>query len=94
MELLIHGHGQLGYGRDILEDSVEAFFEGGAEVTGSGSGEMGWNLDVEVSRDMTDDELARFTGFLARMKVPSGTTIGCHFEDGEQRTLTVTETDA
>jgi len=94
MELLIHGFDKLGYGRDILEEYVEAFFEGGAEVTGTGTGEMGWNLDVEVSRDMTAEEIANFLRFLRRMKVPVGTTIKCHFDDGKRQTLKVTAEEA
>jgi len=39
---------------DELEDALSAAIAGQAEVTGSGAGEAGSNIDIEVFRDDAD----------------------------------------
>ena len=62
--------------RDELEDSIDQFLGGRGEVTGSGAGSSGSNLDVELVDDQFADEV--FEGLLKLLRtlnVPVGTRV-------------------
>lgn len=82
-EIYIHGTEPLKYGRDILEDYITAFVGEDGEVTGSGAGEAGWNMDIEILREMRPDDAMKIAEFLGRMDVPSGTKVTGHADNGD-----------
>ena len=45
--LYIHGSERLPIGLDELEDEIFKLIEGQGDVTGTGTGESGWNIDIE-----------------------------------------------
>ena len=45
--LYIHGSKRLPMGLDELEDEIFGLIEGQGDVTGTGTGESGWNIDIE-----------------------------------------------
>jgi hypothetical protein len=66
--------GMDGLSRCDLEEKLETFFGEAAEVTGAGSGQMGFNLDYELADGENHDTWAeRLKAFLARIGVRPGT---------------------
>lgn len=70
---------------DELEDEIEELLDEKGEVTGSGIGSMGANIDIEIY----DDEMNRFSinEFLIglrKLNFPDGTYYVC---DGERHNL-------
>lgn len=45
--LYIYGTERLGVGLDTLEDEIFELIEGQGDVTGVGTGDGGWNIDIE-----------------------------------------------
>ena len=62
-------------GRQGLEDDLEAFLDGAGEVTGGGSGEVGWNIDLEINTPWPFARrwVPRLCGFLRQWGVPPDT---------------------
>jgi hypothetical protein len=62
--------------RDELEDSIDQFLGGRGEVTGSGAGWSGSNLDVELVGDQfTDEVFEGLLDLLRTLNVPAGTRV-------------------
>jgi hypothetical protein len=56
--IYIYVHGRLGANLDEVEDDLEELFANyGGEVTGTGSGQMGCNFDLEVSSPVSTDRI-------------------------------------
>ncbi len=66
-------------GRGGLEDDLEEFLGGAGEVTGGGSGERGWNVDLEVAGDM-EAWIPRLRAFLREWGVPEDTYLKVYRE--------------
>ena len=61
---------QLAQGRSALEDDLDDFLKDAGQVTGGGSGDLGWNVDLEVVVDDLEPLLERLVGFLRGWPVP------------------------
>ena len=62
-----------GVERDVLEDEIEERFPGAVEVTGGGSGNMGSNLDLEITGVTGMAFLDILIPALRNLGVPPGT---------------------
>lgn len=61
-------------GRDVLEDDPGEFLGTAGEVTGGGSGDRGWNLDLMVFDDVSVERwIERLTDFLRSWGAPVDT---------------------
>ena len=73
-DLFIYSNLPLTCGRDVVEDAVDDAISGNGEVTGGGSGDAGWNVDVELfSADDTDAHVAAIVRTLRELPVPNDT---------------------
>ena len=62
--------------RDEMEDSIEQFLGGRGEVTGSGTGSSGSNLDVElVDVQFSDEVFEGLMELLRTLNVPARTRV-------------------
>jgi hypothetical protein len=73
-------------GRGGLEDDLDEFFGDAGEVTGGGSGNTGWNLDMRLF-DASDLErwLERLTAFLRNWGVPDDAFLDVLVTEGPRR---------
>lgn len=74
MEMFIYFPPQLGIPRDEIEDLLEEHLGQNGEVTGSGAGQTGSNLDLEIFGN-AHDHVERIKGLLRQAGVPAGTVI-------------------
>jgi hypothetical protein len=74
-EIHIYSKLELRDARQALEDDIEEHFSGELEVTGGGSGNMGWNIDVALlDEDASALEMSqRLSLFLQKWGVPRDT---------------------
>ncbi|GLO63611.1 hypothetical protein MACH09_41190 [Vibrio sp. MACH09] len=76
MDVFIYFSERLSVGIDVIEDTLEEALDGIGEVTGSGTGEKGSNIDVEVedSEDVTK-VISLIKSVLKELSVPESTTL-------------------
>ena len=73
-EVFISSHQPLGCARMDLEDDIQELLGGAGEVTGGGSGQSGWNIDVAWAEGIAPEGwVARLAAFLREWGVPGDT---------------------
>ncbi|MDQ8192630.1 hypothetical protein [Roseibacillus persicicus] len=91
MELFLSCSTFLGYGRDVLEDAVEEYLGSKAEVTGGGAGNRGWNVDIDVVREIDECELRDFCRFLIGFGVAPHALLELYSDGVPKRRLVIGE---
>ncbi|WP_395738124.1 hypothetical protein [Prosthecobacter sp.] len=75
-EVFINSRSQLDRSRWDLEEDIEAFFGGKVEITGGGSGTMGWNIDLLIHHDgALESQIDALRNFLSNWGVPRDTSL-------------------
>ena len=67
MDVHIYFRGSTGVALDELEDSLEDVFTGTASVVGTGSGETGSNIDLEIEGSTIAGALETLADWLAQL---------------------------
>jgi hypothetical protein len=86
MDIFIYFFEQISYGLDEIEDALNEAFGTKGEVTGSGTGESGSNIDIEIiSEDITKSSaLVIVRKALSEFDLPLSTIVEV---DGEEYRL-------
>jgi hypothetical protein len=81
MDIFIYFSSKLTMSIDIIEEALDKLLNGNGEVTGTGTGESGSNVDIEIfESDVDEMEYIRFIKTtLQQLQVPQDTII--KFED-------------
>jgi hypothetical protein len=59
-----------------LEEDIESAFAGNVEITGGGSGSMGWNVDLLLHHEAAlEPQIERLRAFLSNWGVPQDTSL-------------------
>lgn len=73
-EIFVYSGQSLGEARQDLEDDLEALLGAAGQCTGGGSGEAGWNIDLEVYEAAALEAWGqRIVAFLRERPVPPDT---------------------
>ncbi|KHL91218.1 hypothetical protein QW71_35935 [Paenibacillus sp. IHB B 3415] len=75
MDVFVYFKSKQSYSRDEIEEAIEEILETRGEVTGSGSGTNGSNLDIEIYDESDDEAVEQVKKVLRQMKVTNDTTI-------------------
>ena len=71
-----------------LEEDIESFFDGRVEITGGGSGSMGWNVDLLLRYELPlEQQIEKLRTFLSNWGVPNDTSLSVihgKIEDAER----------
>ena len=80
MDIFIYFRERLPCGLDEIEDRISDALGDLGEVTGSGAGVAGSNIDVEITdEDTTEDEALKIIrGAVAELKLPASTAVDIH----------------
>lgn len=76
MDVFIYFSERLSVGIDVIEDTLDEALDGIGEVTGTGTGEKGSNIDVEVEdcKDVTEI-ISLIKSVLKELSVPESSTL-------------------
>ncbi len=74
VEIFIYSSQPLGFSKSEVEDDIDEMLGDVGEVTGSGSGQAGWNIDIEIydPENVTKAQV-EIINILKNRKVPKDT---------------------
>lgn len=75
MQIFIYYYSQLGVARADIEAELEQLLQGRGEVTGSGGGLAGGNIDLEIETDKPDQVVAEICQLLRTLDFPRNTIL-------------------
>jgi hypothetical protein len=75
MHIFIYFHSRLPTSLDIFEDMLEECLDSDGEVTGSGTGQTGSNIDIEVFDDEATGVIGRIKATLKDAAAPMDTVM-------------------
>lgn len=75
MEIFIYFFSKLSTSLDVIEDALDELLDGAGEVTGTGMGESGSNIDIEIFEGDPVDYIESIREVLKGLQVPDDMVI-------------------